>query len=112
MRRVIWSIIVILMSSAPALSRSRRRRSPVPEHRKLEYLVGKWTTTGEMKPSPMGPQESLDERHVRVVPGRICRVCHGQGTGPTGPSKNMGVMGYSTDQKSTRLGVSTTPRWR
>ena len=29
--------------------------SPGPEHEKLAFFLGKWTSEGDMKPSPYGP---------------------------------------------------------
>ena len=106
MRRAISAIVVILMSSAAGLVAQAPPQKPGPEHRKLEYFVGKWTSTGEMKPSPMGPGGKISMSDTcEWFQGGFAVVCHGQGTGPTGPSKNIGIMGYSTDQKKyTYLG--------
>ena len=55
---------------------------PGPEHQRLAYFLGKWTTEGEMKPSPMGPGGRLLHRHLRVVRGRFAVVCRSDGKTP------------------------------
>jgi hypothetical protein len=110
MRRVISSIVVVLMSSAAGLVAQAPPQKPGPEHRKLDYFVGKWTTTGEMKASPMGPGGKISMTDTcEWFQGGFAVICHGQGTGPTGPTKNIGIMGYSTDQnKYTYYGLDNT----
>jgi Protein of unknown function (DUF1579) len=73
---------------------------PGPEHKKLEYFVGKWTTTGNMKASPMGPGGKIKATDTcEWFQGGFAVVCNSQGTGPSGPMKSIGIMSYSTDQK-------------
>jgi uncharacterized protein DUF1579 len=74
---------VALMAQAPPAA-----PKPGPEHKRLEYFVGKWTTEGEIKPSPMGP------------------------------SKSLGMLGYSAEEKvytyygidSSGMSMTTVPR--
>jgi hypothetical protein len=73
---------------------------PGPEHQRLNYFVGKWMTEGDMKPSPMGPGgkfTSTDE--CGWFEGRFAVVCHSQGTTPMGPSKAIGILSYSPEEK-------------
>ena len=85
-------------------------QKPGPEHKKLEYFVGKWTTTGEMKATPMGPAGKLSMTDTcEWFQGGFTVLCHSQGTGPAGPTKSIGIMGYSTDQKVyTYYGMDNT----
>ncbi len=110
MRRAIAGFVVILMSSAAGLVAQAPPAKPGPEHKKLEYFVGKWTSTGELKASPMGPGGKISMNDTcEWFQGGFAVVCNGQGTGPTGPSKNIGIMGYSTDQKKyTYWGLDNT----
>jgi hypothetical protein len=73
---------------------------PGPEHQRLNYFVGKWTAEGDMKPSPMGPGgkfTSTDE--CSWFEGRFAVVCHSQGKTPIGPSKAIGILSYSPEEK-------------
>jgi hypothetical protein len=119
MRRAIAWLVVILMSSAAGLVAQAPPQKPGPEHRKLDYFVGKWTSTGEMKASPMGPGGKVSVTDTcEWFQGGFAVVCHSQGTGPTGPTKSIGVMGYSADQKmytyygldNTAMSMTTVPK--
>jgi hypothetical protein len=74
--------------------------TPGPEHKKLGYFVGKWTTEGEIKASPMGPAgkvASTDD--CQWFDGGFAVICRSTGKTPAGPSKSVGIMGYSTEEK-------------
>src|SRR5438128_9471790 len=45
----LWGVAAV-MAQAPA-----GPPQPGPEHKKLAYFVGKWTSEAELKPSPFGP---------------------------------------------------------
>ena len=73
---------------------------PGPEHQRLSYFVGKWTSEGEMKPGPMGPGGKLTTSDsCEWFEGRFAVVCRSEGKTPMGPMKNMGLMSYSTEEK-------------
>ena len=50
--------------------------------------------------------------------GRFTVVCRSEGTGPTGPSKSMGILGYNSEEKvytyygvdNTAMTMSSVPR--
>jgi hypothetical protein len=81
---------------------------PGPEHKKLGYFVGNWTSEGEVKASPFGPGgkfTSMDK--CEWFEGGFAVVCHSTGKGPTGAMTAIGIMGYSPDLKAyTYYGVS------
>jgi Protein of unknown function (DUF1579) len=83
---------------------------PGPEHQKLAYFVGKWTTEGEIKPGPMGPggkQTATD--NCEWFDGKFAVVCHSDGKGPTGPTKSIGLLSYSSEEKVyTYYGLDNT----
>ena len=110
MRRTVAWTLVVLMSSVAGVAAQAPPTKPGPEHKKLEYFVGKWTSTGEMKPSPFGPAGKVTSTDTcEWFQGGFAVICNSQGTGPTGPSKGIGVMGYSADQKMyTYFGVDNT----
>lgn len=75
---------------------------PGPEHQKLGYFVGKWTTSGEMKPTgipdmPSGKFTSKDT--CEWFEGGFNVICRSEGSMPTGPSKGLGIMGYNAEEK-------------
>jgi Protein of unknown function (DUF1579) len=73
---------------------------PGPEHARLGYFVGKWTAEGEVKPGPMGPGGKMTSTDTcEWFEGRFSVICRSEGTSPMGPSKNLGILGYSTEEK-------------
>jgi len=83
---------------------------PGPELQKLGYFVGKWTSEGDMKPSPAGPGGKFTSTdNCTWYEGGFAVVCNSTGKGPMGPTKGLGIMSYSTeDQVYTYYGVDNT----
>lgn len=83
---------------------------PSPEHARLGYFVGKWTSEGEMKPGPMGPGGKMTTSDTcEWFEGRFSVVCRSEGTTPMGATKNIGILGYSTEEKAyTYYGVDNS----
>jgi hypothetical protein len=83
---------------------------PGPEHARLGYFVGKWTSEGEMKPGPMGPGGKMTSTDsCEWFEGRFSVICRGEGKTPMGPTKNIGILGYSPEEKVyTYYGVDNT----
>lgn len=84
--------------------------APGPENKKLGYFVGKWTTEGEMKASPMGPGGKITSTDTcEWFDGGFAVICHSNGTTPMGPSKSLGIMSYSPEEKVyTYYGLDNT----
>jgi uncharacterized protein DUF1579 len=100
MRKAFALAVVVTMSCAAGLFAQAPPQKPGPEHKKLEYFVGKWASTGEIKASPFGPAGKLTSTDAcEWFQGGFAVVCDSQGTMPTGPMKGLAVMGYSADQK-------------
>jgi Protein of unknown function (DUF1579) len=73
---------------------------PGPEHEKLAYFVGKWTGQGELKPGPMGPGGKITSSdNCEWFEGRFSVICRSEGTTPMGPTKSIGILGYSPEEK-------------
>ncbi|MGH2609409.1 MAG: DUF1579 family protein, partial [Tepidiformaceae bacterium] len=73
---------------------------PRPELQRLAYFAGKWTSTGEMKPGPMGPGGQMTATsNCEWFAGGFFLVCRGEGTSPGGPMQNVGVFGYNGERK-------------
>jgi hypothetical protein len=83
---------------------------PGPEHERLGYFVGKWNTERDMKASPMGPGGKVTATdNCEWFSGGFAVVCHSDGKTPMGPSKSIGIMGYSAEEKVyTYYGVDNT----
>ena len=73
---------------------------PGPEHARLGYFVGKWSAEGEMKPGPMGPGGKFTASdNCEWFEGRYSVICRSEGATPTGRSKSIGILGYSSEDK-------------
>jgi len=83
---------------------------PCPELQKLGYFVGKWSSEGDMKPSPAGPGgKFISTDNCTWYEGGFAVVCNSTGKGPMGPTKGLGIMSYSTeDQAYTYYGIDNT----
>lgn len=96
--RVLLSLVVFASSaaaqtpSAPPL--------PGPEHEQLKYFVGKWTTEGDMKPSPFMPAGKFSSMDTcDLFAGGFYVVCHTDGKNPAGMVKGLGILGYDPMKK-------------
>ena len=73
---------------------------PGPEHARLGYFVGKWTGDGEMKPGPMGPGGKMTTSDdCEWFEGHFSVICRSEGRSPAGPTKSIGILGYSPEEK-------------
>src|SRR4029450_14144015 len=89
----------VLAASAPARAQFDAPK-PGPEHKKLEYFAGKWTTEPEAKATPFGPAGKYTSKDdCSVFQGGFAVVCHSEGTGPMGAMKSVGILGYSGEDK-------------
>jgi hypothetical protein len=53
-----------------------------------------------MKPGPMGPGGKITARdNCEWFEGHYSVICHSEGTTPTGPTKSIGILGYSPEEK-------------
>jgi hypothetical protein len=83
-----------------AAAQAPQAPKPSPEHERLGYFVGKWTNEGEVKPGPMGPGGKMRSSDTcEWFEGRFSVICRYEGTGPMGPSKGIGILGYNTEEK-------------
>ena len=92
---LLFSILVAVAQGPPPTP------TPAPELKKLDYFVGNWKTTGDIKPGPMGPGgkfSSVD--HNEWMPGRFFLILHSTGGGAMGHFIETAYMGYSTEDKA------------
>ena len=94
----LWAVFA--MVTVAAQTQPPQAPKPGPEDKKLDYFVGKWTHTGEMKPGPMGPGGKASWTETcEWFEGRFAIVCRSDGKGPMGPMKGLGIMSYSPEEK-------------
>jgi hypothetical protein len=114
MTRALQTLVVfaVLLTAGIQLAAAQEQQPPKPgpEHEKLGYFVGKWKADGEVKPGPMGPGGKMKTRDTcEWFEGRYSVICRSEGTTPMGPSKSIGILGYSTeDQAYTYYGVDNS----
>lgn len=105
--------VAILIVGLPiaAAAQPPQTPKPGPEHERLGYFVGKWTSEGEMKPGPMGPGGKMTSTETcEWFDGRAAVICRSEGTGPTGATKGLGILSYSPEEKVyTYYGVENNP---
>jgi hypothetical protein len=90
----------VFLCQVAALAQAPQALKPGPEHERLGYFVGKWTSEGEVKASPMGPGGKMTSTETcEWFEGRFAVVCRSEGTGPMGPGKSISILGYSPDEK-------------
>lgn len=103
----------LTLSSGIALAQAPGSEAPKPgpEHKKLGYFVGKWTSEGEMKPNPFMPGGKMTSSDsCEWWEGGFSVVCKYEGSSPMGPSKGLGIMSYSSEEKKyTYFGVDNSP---
>jgi hypothetical protein len=108
-----WSAVlcVVALSIGAGLAEEHAGPpKPTPEHQKLEMWVGDWSGSGELKPGPFGPggPVSWTEKCAWFGDAGFHVVCKSEGTGPMGPMKGLGIMGYDPEKKVyTHYGVDT-----
>jgi hypothetical protein len=91
-----------VLAGAPALVAQPPAAAPQPgpEVKQLEYFAGRWTSTGDFKPGPMGPGGKMTATSsCEWFTGGFYLVCRAEGTMPTGPNKSLAIMGYNPERK-------------
>jgi hypothetical protein len=74
---------------------------PGPEHQKLTYFVGKWSSEGDMKASPFGPAGKFTfMQNCEWYEGGFAIVCHSEGKMQGGTVKGLSVMSYDPGEKT------------
>ena len=103
---------MVVSAAAPALMVAQQPEPPKPtaENARLGYFVGKWKGEGEWKPGPMGPGGKVTNSDTcEWFEGRFSVICRSEGTTPAGPTKSIGILGYSPEEKVyTYYGVDNT----
>ena len=81
----------LLLSQAPP-----ERPKPGPEHKKLEYFVGKWTVEGEIKANKYVPAgKTVSTETCTLGPGGFYVECRNEGRLPT----RLAIVAYDSHAK-------------
>ncbi len=101
-RGIVSVMISLLFSLTAALAQEAGKApKPGPEHKRLGYFVGKWTSEAETKASPFGPAGKITMSDTyEWFTGGFSVVCHSQGKGPMGQMKGLAIMSYSPEEKN------------
>jgi hypothetical protein len=102
MRRSLPVVICAVALAAPAFAQSPPGPpQPGPEHKRLGYFAGKWTTEGEMKPGLFGPGgKTTGSESCEWFAGGFHLVCHAEGSSAMGTFKGLSVMGWNAEEKT------------
>ncbi len=84
---------------------------PSPEQQRLGYFVGTWHNEGEIKPNAFMPAGKMtSDSACAWFEGGYAVVCNSSGASPMGPTKEIGILGYSAEEKVyTYAGVDNSP---
>jgi len=94
--------VCLVLSSGLALAQAPGEKpKPGPEHKKLGYFVGKWTAEAETKPNPFMPAGKMTNHDTcEWFEGGFAVICRSEGKSPMGPTKAIGILGYSAEEKA------------
>lgn len=101
------------LSTAPARSGDPAGKpAPGPENQKLGFFVGEWAAEGDLNPSPLMPGGKFTSHDsCEWFDGGFAVVCRSNSIGPMGPTKGLGILGYSAETKSyTYYALDSGPR--
>ena len=95
-----FALLALSTSVLQAEDKPKGPPQPGPEHKRLAYFEGKWTSEGEMKESPYGPAGKFSGADVcEWFPGGFFLKCTGDGKTPMGDMKSLGILGYNGEDK-------------
>jgi hypothetical protein len=93
--------VCLAASAARALPQATEVPRPGPEHQKLGYFVGEWTSQGEIKPGLMGQGGKVTgTTQCKWLPGNFFVTCEDSASSPLGQVAGLGVLGYDASKKT------------
>jgi Protein of unknown function (DUF1579) len=113
------AVSLLLLIALPALAEPPKLPAPGPETQKLAYFVGTWKTEGMVSENPFMPGGKMSSTDTcEWFDGKFAVVCKTRGQGPMGPSRGLGIMNWSPEEKvylyfgvdNTPMAMSTVPR--
>jgi hypothetical protein len=96
-RIVLVTIVSCILASVGWAQTPSQMPQPGPEHKRLQYYAGTWTTEFEMKAGAGGKVTSTD--NTKMFPGGFFAVTHTEGKGSMGELHEVAVMGYDSEAK-------------
>lgn len=96
-------ILLVAVPLVVALRAQAPQAPPTPgaEHEKLAYFIGKWSSEGNVKPTPYGPGgKYMATETCEWFAGKFAVVCKTEGNMMGGVIKQMSVLSYDTYAKT------------
>jgi hypothetical protein len=96
MSRIINLLIFLLTLNFVAMSQSIK---PTEKHKRLACFIGKWSIEADMKATPFNPAGKFTGINIAEwgLDGLIV-IVNSSGTGPTGPAKELEIIGYDIQE--------------
>jgi hypothetical protein len=98
--RLLGALMLAAVPSVAAQAPTGGAPQPGAEVKKLQFFVGRWTSTGDMKPGPMGPGGAMRvTNNCEWFQGGFHVVCRSEGTNPMGATHGLGIISYNPEHK-------------
>ena len=98
--RALFVLLTALACAGLVLAEPPPAAKPGPEHERLGFFVGTWKMEGDVRDNPFMPAGKFKGTETcKWFEGGFALVCKSEGEGPTGPTKSLAIMGYSTEEK-------------
>jgi hypothetical protein len=89
-----------VVAPTPVAPKTPAMPRPGPEVEKLSYFIGAWTSTGHIRPSPLGDGgDTKGRQSCGWMPGKFFVGCMIQSESPMGRVQTEGIMGWDPDKK-------------
>ena len=93
-----WFVLCLLMSTVALTAQGPGAPKPGPEHKRLEFFVGKWQFEGEIKKTDFGPAGKMTgTEQCEWFEGGFHVICRGEGSIGGQRSKELVVLGYDRE---------------
>lgn len=101
MKRTLAIAMATMLLIVAASAQSAEAPKPGPEHKKLDYFVGHWSTESDIKPSPMGPGgKMVVNEDAKWMDGGFFVVIHTTfKSAAMGDGTSIAFMGYDSKEK-------------
>ena len=102
MRAVLWTVAMTLIGGVAFAQGDSEPPKPGPEHKKLEYLVGDWTTEGEATATPFSPARTWSGTFsYEWLPGKFFLLRRLESNrSDIGAVKMVQIFGYDSESKT------------
>lgn len=100
MRKLAMLLAIVIVVSVAVAQAPQGPPKPGPEHKKMEYMIGKWTRQADSQDSVFGPGgKSTGTETCKWMTGGFHVECHSVEKGPAGEVTGHGIMGYDAEEK-------------